>query len=374
MRKLLFLFILLSWATAWADGWQAAADFQWPQAPVEFVLRGRTLTCVWREGRPFVRRAEVAAAFGLEAGPEPYVDLRKLATERNYRVRESHGKFELAPALAQTEQPPAWGKTDTTGASAHQSVAYKQAIANFKRQLAQDKFKLVDDPAANQRLDRLGQAVAAASHRNVPWQFFLIDDREPNAFTTGEGVVAVSVGLLELGLDDNELAGVLAHEVAHGTEQHAMRGTNQAQQILRAQRELNEAEGLMRRYQAEFLRATDGMSPSDMNYQSQKETYESRMVTVRRRVSEAERILTNVEGQQRFERELNHADEVDADVIGMRYAVTAGFSADGLMQALGRLRSQGIARFGTSYTGEGRTHPPLAKRVEILRKVLSEWH
>jgi predicted Zn-dependent protease len=93
------------------------------------------------------------------------------------------------------------------------------------------------DPAGP-RLDQLqrvfGRLVAVSHRQQLPWQVHLIDDSMVNAFTTGGGYVYVFEGLfgdqgLVRGQDDDELAAVLAHEIAHVTLLHvSLRETWQA--------------------------------------------------------------------------------------------------------------------------------------------------
>lgn len=57
----------------------------------------------------------------------------------------------------------------------------------------------------------------------------------------------------------------------------------------------------------------------------------------------------------------------------MRYAVTAGFSAKGLMSALQKLEAHDVSKFGYGNSAESRTHPDTAPRLEVLRRVHSSW-
>lgn len=374
--KLSLLFALIVLAPAFGGDWTSSEKFQWPSGDAVFVFRGRSLNCVWRDGRPYVRRSDVSAAFKLPAEGEPHLDLIELLKERQYRVREFGGKIELAPPRAKAATGDGWGKRaepSSAAGGAHESVAYKRAKAAFLKELRKGKIELARDRGMSERVSRIGNEIATVSRRNVPWNFFVIDDEEPNAFTTGEGIVAVSVGLLGLGLTDDELAGILAHEVAHGTEQHTMRVVTQNNQLARAEKEIEEARELEARYRKDFQRSTNGLDPSDMSYQVHKDTYESRMVTIRRKVTKAKKLLNNVRGQQKSEKELNHADEISADVVGMRYAVEAGYSAEGLRSALTKLQSRQVKKFGYAYSGEGKTHPPVSRRLEVLLKVRNDW-
>lgn len=126
----------------------------------------------------------------------------------------------------------------------------------------------------------------------------------PEACWLGEGVLWVSEGLLDLGLTDDELAGVLAHELAHGVSGHHVR-------------------------QAATFRLRVNPSPELME--------------------EAAR-----------ERRENHADEFRADELGREFAVAAGYRADGLAGALTRLQQNGCGAAETA------THPSLAERLKRL--------
>jgi predicted Zn-dependent protease len=68
-----------------------------------------------------------------------------------------------------------------------------------------------------------GRLAQAAKRPDVSWQFNVTDDIEPNAFALPGGYVYVTRGLLALLNSEDELAGVLGHEMAHVLERHAAR-------------------------------------------------------------------------------------------------------------------------------------------------------
>jgi predicted Zn-dependent protease len=81
-----------------------------------------------------------------------------------------------------------------------------------------------DDEAARRRVNDIGYRVAAASgFSRFPFAFFLVDMREPNAFALPGGQIFVTRGMLELGLDDDQLAALLGHEIAHVTLEHGIK-------------------------------------------------------------------------------------------------------------------------------------------------------
>lgn len=81
-----------------------------------------------------------------------------------------------------------------------------------------------DDVAALRHVADVGYRVAAASgYTAFPISIHVVDMREPNAFALPGGQVFVTRGMLELGLDDDQLAALLGHEIAHVVLGHGMK-------------------------------------------------------------------------------------------------------------------------------------------------------
>jgi predicted Zn-dependent protease len=121
-----------------------------------------------------------------------------------------------------------------TGRSQLQMISEKQersmGLASFQEILG--KEKLSHDAAQNERLQRIGARIAAATGRDdYQWEFKLIDDDDAlNAFCLPGGKVAVYTGLLPVAQDDAGLAAVIGHEVAHAIARHG--GERLSQEIL----------------------------------------------------------------------------------------------------------------------------------------------
>lgn len=89
---------------------------------------------------------------------------------------------------------------------------------------------VLDDPLLDGWLNDVGQRLAAASNKpQQPFTFFLLRERQINAFATLGGYVAVNSGLILAADEEDEVAGVLAHEISHVTQQHVLRGAEKAQ-------------------------------------------------------------------------------------------------------------------------------------------------
>ncbi len=85
------------------------------------------------------------------------------------------------------------------------------------------QVRLVDDPAAQAELRRIGEELAArADSTGRRYTFYLVDSPEVNAFAVPGGHIFVNRGLVRSADQLAELAGVLGHEIAHVTERHGL--------------------------------------------------------------------------------------------------------------------------------------------------------
>lgn len=96
------------------------------------------------------------------------------------------------------------------------------------KQLAQEverEAKIVDDPIIAEYVNRIGQNLVRNSDAKVPFTIKVIDAEEVNAFALPGGFFFVNSGLIMKAETEAELAGVMAHEIAHVAARH---GTRQA--------------------------------------------------------------------------------------------------------------------------------------------------
>jgi predicted Zn-dependent protease len=84
------------------------------------------------------------------------------------------------------------------------------------------QLRLVNDPSTVAYVNRIGQRIVAQSEMSGrPWEFHVVADPEINAFNIPGGHVYVNTGLILAAKNTSELAGVMAHEIGHGTARHA---------------------------------------------------------------------------------------------------------------------------------------------------------
>ncbi|AKC85755.1 M48 family metalloprotease [Pseudoxanthomonas suwonensis] len=89
---------------------------------------------------------------------------------------------------------------------------------------------LLEDPLLDDWLQSMGNRLGANSDRpEQPYTFFMLKDRQINAFATLGGYIGMNAGLVLTAEREDEVAAVLAHEVAHVTQQHVLRGVERAQ-------------------------------------------------------------------------------------------------------------------------------------------------
>jgi hypothetical protein len=93
----------------------------------------------------------------------------------------------------------------------------------------ESSVKLVQDPVVTEYVNRIGQNLVRNSDAQVPFTIKVIDSDEVNAFALPGGFFYVNSGLLLAADEEAELAGVMAHEIAHVAARHMTRQMTRAQ-------------------------------------------------------------------------------------------------------------------------------------------------
>ena len=87
--------------------------------------------------------------------------------------------------------------------------------------LIRREFKLLDEPDVNHYIRRLGQEIlGVAGPQPFTYHFYVIDNKEFNAFAAPSGLIFIHSGLVEASDTEGELFSVLAHEVGHAASRH----------------------------------------------------------------------------------------------------------------------------------------------------------
>src|SRR6266849_4890448 len=96
-------------------------------------------------------------------------------------------------------------------------------------QMVEASSKMVTDPVVTEYVNRIGQNLVRNSDAQVPFTIKVIDSDEINAMALPGGFFYVNSGLILAADEEAELAGVMAHEIAHVAARHATRGMTRAQ-------------------------------------------------------------------------------------------------------------------------------------------------
>jgi beta-barrel assembly-enhancing protease len=95
--------------------------------------------------------------------------------------------------------------------------------------MVEQTARMVQDPVVNEYINRIGQNLVRNSDAKVPFTIKVLDSDEINAFALPGGFFYVNSGLILAADEEAELAGVMAHEIAHVAARHAMQQMTRAQ-------------------------------------------------------------------------------------------------------------------------------------------------
>ena len=214
------------------------------------------------------------------------------------------------------------------GISTQQEVQMgQQYAAEINRQLP-----IVNDAAVSQYINQLGRSIASRGARQLQYNFYVVNADQVNAFAVPGGHVYVNRGLVTRTRNMSELAGVLAHEIAHVEQRH---GVEQMERLQGANLALNVGYVLL------------GRTPSGL-----------------------EQAAIGVGGNLYFARHSRGAEnEADAQAIGL--LVSSGITPNGLPSFFGVLLSEQQRR-PTAVEQWFSTHPTTTDRVEATQRMIAQ--
>jgi predicted Zn-dependent protease len=132
-------------------------------------------------------------------------------------------------ALSTKDDPAQIGKRNINGGTGDKLFGWlggsRDKEMQIGRQLAlevEQQSKMVEDPVITEYVNRVGQNVVLHSDAKIPFTIKVIDSDEVNAFALPGGFFFVNKGLILAAENESELAGVMAHEIAHVAARHAM--------------------------------------------------------------------------------------------------------------------------------------------------------
>lgn len=198
----------------------------------------------------------------------------------------------------------------------------KAAGQSFSQQI-KTQSKMVDSDKQLKYLNDIGQRLAKLMGRNeFEYEFNIVEDPTPNAFALPGGKIFFHTGMLELMDSEAELAGVLAHEIAHSVLSHSYKQIGET-----------------------ALTGTASNLISSM-------------------LGKGVGVASNVGGillNQKFSRD----KEKQSDILGLRVLDAAGYSADGLYNVMAKLKK--LSGGGPSLLS---SHPASEERMRYLEELI----
>jgi predicted Zn-dependent protease len=192
---------------------------------------------------------------------------------------------------------------------------------------------LLDRPAVQRYVNQVGRWLSLNSERpNLDWRFGVLDSDNINAFATPGGYVLVTKGLLARLKSESELAGVLAHEIAHVVKKHHLAA-------IRKTAGIQAGANILAEYQS-----NRGRNPQ----------------TSERMIGGAKEVML---------RGLDKSDEFEADRMGVVIAARAGYDPFGLPAVLQTLQSMNPEDSGLALMFS--THPAPGARLDELERVMA---
>ena len=193
---------------------------------------------------------------------------------------------------------------------------------------------LMNDALVTEYIKTLGaQLVGHASDGKQDFEFFMVDDDAINAFAMPGGFIGVNVGLIMASENESEIAGVLAHEVAHVTQRHLARRLYD-----------NQKTGMLS--MATMLATMILGASTDIGGEAM-----GGIITATQ--------AATVQRQINFTR----SNEREADRLGIRTLSSAGFDPAGMGTFFEKLSR----RFGSAGPAMLRTHPVTTERIAEAR-------
>lgn len=205
-------------------------------------------------------------------------------------------------------------------------------------QEATSQYPTITGTPAAEMVQRVGRKIAAASGREMAWEYKLLDAPDQvNAFALPGGKVAVYSGILKVADTEDQLAAILGHEVAHATAHHG--NERMSQNVL----------------------ATVGMEAINLALGSWTETSAETRSTIMAALGAG----TEVGVLLPYSRE----HESEADEIGTLFMIKAGYDPQAAVQLWKKMAQLS--------GGQGQpeilsTHPDPMKRAERLQRIIPE--
>ena len=199
----------------------------------------------------------------------------------------------------------------------------------------QQAVDLVEDPEINSYITSLGFRLAHNSDDpGRPFKFFMVPDSSINAFAAPGGFIGIHSGLMLAAEREDELASVVAHEIAHVTQRHLLRRYERQQQMSMPLTAAMLAAALLGAYDPNIGSAA---------------------------------IMAVQGGAIQLQLDYSRAHEAEADNLGMQMLVRSGFDPHAMPAFFEKLQFAGRFYGGSTVPEFLRTHPVTTARIADAR-------
>ncbi len=205
------------------------------------------------------------------------------------------------------------------------SVQQEAQISEKVAAEVSQQMPIVSGQAVTEKVRSIGnRLVQALPHRDFNYQFYVVSDKSPNAFTIPGGKIYVHTGLLQLAQSDDEVAAVIAHEIGHAYQRHP-------------------AKALSRQYGIDAL---------------------SQLLLRGKTTSQAKTLALKI-AQSSVVTYYGREDEFEADEAGFYILRRSGMPTRGLISFFQKL--QALEKGGGGIPSFLSTHPPTPERIARLQ-------
>jgi beta-barrel assembly-enhancing protease len=212
------------------------------------------------------------------------------------------------------------------------SLEHDIAIGKQLSQEVEKSAKFIDDPVVVEYVNRVGQNLVRNSDAKVPFTIKVIDSDVVNAFALPGGFFYVNSGLMLHADEESELAGVMAHEIAHVCARHGTRQETKSTIV-----------------QLASIPAMIFIPYSWAGYA----IYQGMNFAIP---------LTFLK--------FSRADEAEADYLGLQYMYKAGYDPNSFVSFFEKVQADEKKQPGT-IPKVFSTHPPTPDRIEAIQKEIA---
>jgi beta-barrel assembly-enhancing protease len=235
--------------------------------------------------------------------------------------------------LGKKENPEFVGKRDINNNQINfYSLEKEIAIGHQLAAEVERQLKFIDDPVITEYINRIGQNIALNSDAKVPFTIKVVDSDEVNAFALPGGFFFVNKGLILAADNESEVAGVMAHEIAHVAARHGTEQVSKGQLI------------------------NFGSIP---------------LIFLGGPIGIAARSAANLALPLTFLKFSRGAEE-EADMLGAQYAWASGYDPAGMVSMFEKLSAKESKKPGTMAKIFS-DHPATGDRAETVRRHISQF-